>query len=90
MFAAEKAYKKLAKTNTAQKAFKYVEDLGNKTFKNVKGGKAGKICAAVAEGLGFVAASIGGYAGAAKLGGAVLENKRENVRKQFENFEMMC
>lgn len=90
MFASEKAYKKLSKTDTAKTIFNQVENFGNKIFKASKGSKAGKVCAAVAEGLGFVVASVGGYTGAAKIGGAVLDDIREEQRKRFEKFGYMC
>ena len=83
MFAAEKGYKKLAKSNTAKNIFAAIEKQGSKIFKN--SGKAGKICAAVAEGIGFVATSIGGYAGASKIGGTVLEygRSKETLRTKI-------
>ena len=90
MFAGEKAYKSLAKTNTAQNIFLKTEKYGNKIFKGVKGGKAGKICAGIIEGLGFVAASIGAYAGGAKLGGAVYDIKQEAKLKKQANFRAIC
>ncbi len=90
MFCAENGYKKLAKTDKAKEVFKTVEHFGNKVFKNSKGGRAGKILAAVTEGLGFVAVSIGGYAGAAKVGGSALEYERSQRRKRCENFNAVC
>ena len=90
MFGAEKCYKALAKTEDAKNIFSTIEKYGNKMFKNSKGGRAGKILAAVTEGLGFVAVSIGGYAGAAKVGGTALEYERSKRIPKMEKLDAMC
>ena len=73
MLGSEKAFKALAKSNNGKTVLEAVENWGAKVAKS---GKAGKVLAALTEGLCFVGASIGGYTGAASIGGAILENER--------------
>lgn len=88
MLGAEKGFKIFAKSNIGKGALTAIENWGTKVGKC---GKAGKILAAVTEGVGFVLASIGGYTGAAKIGSAVLENERkQRVIATNSQFELMC
>lgn len=88
MLGAEKGFKTFAKSNTGKNILTAIENWGTKVGKC---GKAGKILATLTEGVGFVLASIGGYTGAAKLGGAVLENEREQrTIATNSQLELMC
>lgn len=87
MLAAENGFKALAKSDKGKTILNSIETWGTKVGKS---GKVGKCLAVAAEGLGFVAASIGGYTGAAKIGGSALEYERSQRRKRCENFNAVC
>ena len=76
MVAAENAFKKLQKTDAAKNLLKGISN---------KCGSKGKICAAVVEGLGFAAASIGGYMIASKAGEYAIEGERALRAKKALN-----
>lgn len=76
MVASENAFKKLQKTD-------FVKNLLGKVA--ARGGKKGKICAAAIEGLGFAAASIGGYMIASKAGEYAIEGERALKAKKALN-----
>ena len=87
MLGAENGFKALAKSNTGKEILTSIENWGTKIGKS---GKVGKYLAVAAEGLGFVAASIGGYAGAAKIGGTALEHERAKRREKTSGFQATC
>lgn len=68
MLASEAAFKNLQKTKPAKNLLKNIAKIG--------GSKHGKLAAAIAEGLAFAAASIGGYMLAAKIGETAIEAER--------------
>lgn len=79
MLASEGAFKNLQKTQTGQNLLAKIAKTG---------GKHGKVLAAVAEGVAFAAASIGGYIGAGKIGEYAIEGER--AIKARKNLNMMA